>query len=643
MKHLPAHSSTTRSFDVEMHAPDFEKIARKLANLPTIEGLLNERDPNELKDGDLEYAQRVVEHLLLADPKGEDEILTVLKRAQKTYRRVASKSLLLAGYRATIRSGHERHAFLEDYLISKGPRSQSGVLVVTVFTSPYPEVDGVAQAFSCKWNCYYCPNEPNQPRSYLLNEPGVRRANRLEFDPIRQFTDRVDALVSIGHPADKVELLVLGGTWESYPEVYRERFIRDLYYAANTYFEKKRRVPMSLLDEQTMNESAECKLIGLTLETRPDTINRDMLVKLRQLGCTRVQIGVQHTNDSILRTVNREATRSDTVRAIRLLKDSCFKVDIHLMPDLPGSTPGLDKEMFDDVLQSPDLQADQWKIYPCQTTPFTLIKQWYEEGKYASYGLTELIEVILYAKRKVHPWIRLNRVIRDIPVEYVLEGVEVSNLRQLLQQRMTAEGQPCQCIRCREVKSDKDAMAQAKEAVLVRRTYESSRGRETFLSYETANHCTLFGFLRLRFAGPASETPFTELKDCALIRELHVYGNLAVAKTGTSVAAPLSRLTPGETVQHLGFGTRLLAAAEQEASTQGYARIAVISGVGVRNFYRKRGYEVFNAHEGGFMFKTLENFETDPLVRRHRIATTDIRVRLITLFVLMLALLATRM
>jgi ELP3 family radical SAM enzyme/protein acetyltransferase len=595
------------------HVPDLEKVARKVANLPTIESLLAEKDPNAYSEGDIAFAELIAGRLFRIEPTCESDVAKELKAIQKETRRVASKSLILAGYRSAVEKRLiQRHRYLEDYLISKAPRSQSGVLVVTVFTSPYPEVNGVRQAFSCQWNCYYCPNEPNQPRSYLLNEPGVRRANRLEFDATKQFVDRVDALVNIGHPADKVELLVLGGTWESYPEEYRKTFIRDLYFAANTYRQFANRDRWSLSREQEANESAACKIIGLTLETRPDTINFEMIRKLRELGCTRVQIGVQHTNDAILRYVNREAERSDTVRAIRILKDSCFKVDIHLMPDLPGSTAQLDKAMFDDVLFSEELQADQWKIYPCQTTPFTVIKRWYEEGKYASYGLETLIDVIKYAKRRVHPWIRLNRVIRDIPVEYVLEGVEVANLRQLLQQQLKAEGTPCRCIRCREAKGDEDVS----KAVLKRRQFRSSRCLEVFLSYETPSESTIFGFLRLRFPGTENSTPFHELAGCALIRELHVYGNLAVAVVdkNQAVNAPLSRSKGSDTVQHSGIGTRLLAAAEIEARDRGYSKIAVISGVGVRHFYRSRGYELEG--DAGFMVKQLDR---DPFLAPHRV------------------------
>lgn len=637
---------------------DWGRVDRKLANLPTLEKLLREKNPNAHTEQEVEEASRFVHDLIAMAPQSDSDVEKAQRKLQKKYHRVFKKSLLLAGYKRLILAAaavapddsdnngpgttsaspvlrdmedvvaqraspialHSPSSstaagdalssspmslaalvcpVLERYLVSKAPRSQSGVLVVTVFTSPYPD----GQTFSCQWNCYYCPNEPGQPRSYLLNEPGVRRANRLQFDPCRQFEDRVHSLMAIGHPADKVELLVLGGTWESYPLAYRERFIRDLFYAANVLFDPPlapRRPPLDLLQEQLLNETARCKIIGVTLETRPDTINAEMLVELRRFGCTRVQLGIQHTDDAILTLVNRQSTREDAANAVKLLKDSCFKVDIHLMPDLPGASPAIDKAMFDDVLNSPYLQADQWKIYPCQTTPFSVIEQWFKEGKYHPYDLESLIEVLLYAKAKVHPWIRINRVIRDIPVDYVLAGVEVTNLRQLLAVKLRERGQRCRCIRCREVKGDKRVKEKLQSAVLRERTYDASEGTEIFLSVESpTEEATIFGFLRLRLNIRNWDTPFTELTTCALIRELHVYGHLLPTYAEDSVAGT----TPA--AQHTGIGRRLLERAEALARTAGYANIAVISGVGVRGYYKRHGYRLTAAHRGGFLIKSL--------------------------------------
>ncbi|EPY19999.1 histone acethyltransferase-like protein [Strigomonas culicis] len=607
---------------VGLSAEELARVERKIKELPTLEGLLKEEDPNAFTQEQIEEAAQFVKAIIETHPMSSEDIVKQQRKLQKQFRKAFKKSLLLAGYKhliaghttaprpsvemedvgapppATAPGGNPYCCLpVEQFLISKAPRSQSGVLVVTVFTSAYPD----GQKFSCQWNCYYCPNEPGQPRSYLLNEPGVRRANRLEFDAYRQFEERVLSLVAIGHPADKVELLVLGGTWESYPTTYRETFIRDLFYAANTIFDDvalPRRPPLTLVQEQLLNESAKCKIIGVTLETRPDTVSLRTLVDLRRYGCTRVQLGIQHTDDAILDYINRQTTREDAMRAIKLLKDSAFKVDIHLMPDLPGATPEADRRMFDDVLGSPYLQADQWKIYPCQTTPFSVIEQWYKEGKYRSYGMEALIDVLLYAKVRVHPWIRLNRVIRDIPVDYILGGVDVANLRQLLANKLKQRGERCQCIRCREVKGSKEAAAQLRDAVLSERTYEGSEGTEIFLSVESADNLIIYGFLRLRLHIRNWETPFSELRSCALIRELHVYGNLI---------ATYDEKEQTHKVQHSGIGGRLLHRAEAIAKDGGYAQIAVISGVGARGYYRRKGYRLTCAQRGAFLIKTLSD------------------------------------
>ena len=387
-------------------------------------------------------------------PTSERGLSSALQPLRKKYRMAPRKAHILHAYRTMVSSGAlmARSVALEEVLTTKASKSQSGVLVVTVLTSPYPSVGGAKpQKFSCKWNCYYCPNEPGQPRSYLRDEPAVLRANQNKFDAVMQFTERCATLAQNGHPVDKVELLVLGGTWASYPLDYREAFVRDLYYAANTFWVRsEKRGRRSLAEEQRLNESAATKIIGLTLETRPDTIDVNELRLLRSYGCTRVQLGVQHTDEAVLAKVNRGHGRAETAEALRLLKDACFKVDIHLMPNLPGATPKIDRAMFADVLGSPELQADQWKIYPCEVTPWTIIKKWFDEGSYVPYGDDALKELLMGAKARVHPWIRLNRVVRDIPSNYILGGVDAPNMREDVLVEMRRRGETCKCIRCRE-------------------------------------------------------------------------------------------------------------------------------------------------------------------------------------------------
>jgi len=561
-------------------------------------------------------------------------------------------------------------------LVGHAQRGLSGVMVIAVFTSPYPKIGAATHTFSCEYDCHYCPAEPGQPRSYLLREPGVLRANRSGFDCVRQFYDRAQSYATLGHPVDKVELLVLGGTWSSYPEAYRDEFVRDIYYAANTFFDEERgtaqaRPRRSIREEQVINETAACKIIGLTIETRPDKIRTaDDVRKLREYGVTRVQLGVQHFDDRILRKINRGCLTADAIRSFKLLKDCCFKIDMHLMPDLPGSDVEQDRAMLARALTDPDVQADQWKVYPTAVTGWTTIKKWHDEGSYRPYGDTRnadgsspLIELLLWLKARVPPWIRLNRVVRDIPQEYVEGGNPVANLRQELQRLMAERRMACACIRCREVRA---RACDESKVELVARRYEASGGTEVFLSFEApvvrdalrgpetkkqrrrrqrsewlaeqlAKHragektyvsrdeletaaqaerdaaeaaanppppepelTALLGFLRLRLTPDAgADGCFPELEGCALIRELHVYGQVVAVGKGSESAT--------STAQHRGYGSRLLEEAERLARLAGHRRAAVIAGNGTKVYYRKRGY----LDEGAFLIKDLGPLRDD--------------------------------
>ena len=533
---------------------------------------------------------------LAADPpEGEQQVqaaIAALRKKHRKHKMSPKKSQLIHVYDLlTARGSLAPCPQLRAALMKNPSKSQSGVLVITVLTSPYPATGGVVQRFSCKWDCHYCPNEPGQPRSYLHDEPAVRRANHNGFDPVLQFTDRAATLAANGHPVDKIEVLVLGGTWASYPEAYRETFCRDLFYAANTCWERPPKRPRrSLAEEQVANEGAACKVIGLTLETRPDTIDAGELRRLRAYGCTRVQLGLQHTDDAVLKAINRGCTTAHAAAALAALKDCCYKVDIHLMPNLPGSSPSADRAMFARVLSDPQLQADQWKIYPCEVVPWTQIQKWYDAGTYVPYSHAELCELLLETKAEVHPWIRLNRVIRDIPSQYIF-NVNVPNLREDLATELARRGGACACIRCREV----GAAAADAPPQLVERRYAAQDGWEVFLSFESGDRKTIFAFARLRLSARPGSGVFASLAGCALLRELHVYGQLIPTTAGAagSGAAP----------QHTGLGRRLMHRAEAIASASGFRRMAVIAGVGARGYYRKLGYELES--EGGFMVKVL--------------------------------------
>ena len=513
------------------------------------------------------------------------------KKFQRQYRYPLSKNMLRHVYMKETNNQAPRE------LIKKACRSQYGILNVCVFTSPYPEYTDEhgtkqKQMFSCKHNCYYCPSEPDQPRSYLMNEPGVARANECGFDCVKQFHTRLNQYKGMGHPLDKIEFEVSGGTWSEYPRSYQEEFIRDGYYAANVYLDTHPRDRLSLEEEIKLNEDAPIHIIGLTIETRPDTITLDELKLFRKYNVTRVQIGVQHTDNKILKKINRGHTVEQSMSAIKLLLDNAFKVDIHLMPMLPTSTPQKDTDMFNEVLTNPNLQVDQWKVYPTSVVPWSVLEQWYKTGKYKPYSNDELFDVLIDMKKKVHNRIRLIRIVRDINDHYIMGGCKLSHMRQLLHLKMEETGHICKCIRCRSAKGDS---IDPKSGMKVDQ-FEASGSKEYFISYVSHDDLTLYGFCRLRF--PNKENQIEEISGCALIRELHVYSTLApVTKTKEIVGAHGG----AHSVQHQGIGKKLLEKAEQITRRHGYKKIAVISGVGVRNYYRKQGYEL----QSTYMIKDL--------------------------------------
>ena len=441
-----------------------------------------------------------------------------------------------------------------------------------------------------------------QPRSYLSTEPAVIRANRNDFNAILQIYDRKDALSNCGHNVDKIEILVLGGTWDHYPLEYQKEFIRDIYFGVNTLTNKASK-KLSLEEEININETSDKRLIGLTLETRPDCINIKQIRKLRKFNVTRLQIGVQHIDNDILENINRGCTNEDTIYGNYLWKQNGGKIDWHLMPDLPGSSLEKDINMFKKIfgvyyiveikknhfiyyLKHPELQADQLKIYPCTTVDWTQIKEWYEDGSYKPYSENEedIIKIIKYIENNVFPWIRLNRIIRDIPTQNIIGGNKIPNLRQKISQN---EEISCDCIRSREVK---DNIEDIDKAELVIREYDGLKSTEYFISFESPDKKILYGFLRLRINHTNDDLIFSELNDCAHIRELHVYGSLINHDDKKNKSS-----------QHIGFGKRLLKKAEEISILNGIEKIAIISGVGVREYYRKQGYYLYK----DYMFKDL--------------------------------------
>jgi ELP3 family radical SAM enzyme/protein acetyltransferase len=510
----------------------------------------------------------------------------------------------------------------EEFNTVREVRGNSGVLVIAVMLSNKP----FGQDFTCKWDCHYCPKQPGQPRSYIDNEPAVSRGNRYNFDPHLQFTERASTHFINGHTVDKIELLLLGGTFHSYPKDYRAWFIKMLIYSANTFYDSNKRDPLSFEEEVEINETSLVRIIGITIETRPDCINPETLLELRQLEVTRIQMGVQHTDDDVLSKNNRGHKFKHAVRGVKMAMDAGFKVDIHLMTNLPGSSAEKDRKMFETVLSNPYVQGDQWKIYPTQVTPWTKIAKWFKDGYYDPYDADEMFEVILDAKTKIPPWLRNNRIIRDFSSKDDLARNIVPNMRQDLHTELTKRGLRCHCIRCLEVRNDVSDIHRARLTTRyiqheIDKKYgtnhvQTSDIKDYFLSFESCscdpcekyywhlirgstpwtgcpNRNKLYGFLRLRICNVYNKK-FPELHrlKVAYVRELHVYGKIT-AVGDNSINA----------VQHYSFGKRLLMEAEKIARQKDCDKIAIISGLGVRKYYEK--FDYVKSYHGKYMMKDV--------------------------------------
>ena len=467
----------------------------------------------------------------------------------------------------------------------------SGIEQIAIMTSP--------GEFSCAYDCYYCPNQPGMPRSYVADGPSARRAITWTFDTVGQFHERASAYALNGHPVDKIEVIVLGGTWDSYSIQYQREFITKVYYAANTFYDVKSRDMLSMDCEIKINEKAMCKIIGLTIETRPDQISEQQILRLLSYGVTRVQIGVQHTNNKILKGINRQCTIEQVYDAIYLLKEAGLKVQTHWMPNLPNSSPKKDKQMFDELNYNPLLQSDDIKIYPTIVTQtgerdneevFTVIEKWFLSGKYVPYSHEELEEVIIYGKSHIRPWVRISRVFRDIPMGNILGGADVPNMREDLAKKMKKK---CRCIRCSEVK---DRKVDPHDINIVVDRYEASYSTEYFIGTESKDEKgdrVLHGFVRLRIPHKKNKW-IKELDNCALIREVHVYGKLNPTFYNNQKSIK-------EYNQHRGLGKLMIKKAESIAIDNGYTKISITSGVGAREYYKKIGY----SKKGHYMVKSL--------------------------------------
>ncbi|MFA6594140.1 MAG: tRNA uridine(34) 5-carboxymethylaminomethyl modification radical SAM/GNAT enzyme Elp3 [Candidatus Buchananbacteria bacterium] len=524
--------------------------------------------------------EKIVRQIVKVNPLSEKELFNVARHAAGEMKLPPSeKSQLLEQYRRLVKTGKIKpNKKLERLLTKRAVRTLSGVAVISVLTKPQ----------SCPGSCLFCPTEKNMPKSYLSNEPAVMRAILNGFDPYRQTAMRLKALEANGHNTEKIELIVMGGTWSHHSPQYQNWFIKRCLEALNG------RPAGNLAAAQKKNETAKHRCIGLTLETRPDYVTPQEILRLRALGCTRVELGVQHTADGILKLNRRGHTAKQSVEAIELLKNAGFKINLHLMPNLYGSTPAKDLAMFKKIFTDGDYMPDMVKIYPCVVNKNADLYKLYRQGKYKPYTDKQLLNLLIKVKKITPPWVRITRLIRDIPEESIVAGNKITNLRQLINEQAGQNGWSCRCIRCREIgHQTADGLLLAtdgKKKKLIARKYRAGGGTEYFLSFESPDEKILYAFLRLRLPAGSRQKAPTELSGAALIRELHTYGQ-ALKLGGKSQ------------VQHLGLGKKLLTEAERIARRTGYKKIAVISGIGVREYYKKLNYEL----TGTYMVKNLTN------------------------------------
>jgi elongator complex protein 3 len=458
--------------------------------------------------------------------------------------------------------------------MKKTTRTISGITPVAVMTAPA----------GCPGQCVYCPTYSATPQSYTPESPAVLRARECGYDAHKQVEFRVKILSEMGHPTDKIELIIMGGTFLATPVEYQYRFIKDCFDALNGS------ESASLEEAQKTNETAAHRCTGLCIETRPDWCREKEIERMLQFGTTRVELGVQMLSDEIYRKVKRGHTVEDVVQATALLRNHAIKVHYHWMPGLPGSTPEEDLELTGVLFSDERFKPDGIKIYPTMVVEGTELEQWYLNGLYQPYPDEVMLDLIAHIKSMVPRYVRISRVLRDIPSKFIVGGLKVS-LRDPMKIRMQQMGIECQCIRCREFGHRSRNKWDIGEPQLTRMDYDAAGGKEIFLSFEDSN-ATLFGLLRLRIQ-PQVPEPLRSLTsgDAALIRELHVFGpELALSQHDAGAA------------QHKGLGKSLLKEAERIAREE-YNRewIGVLSGVGAREYYRSEGYNI----NGAYMVKKL--------------------------------------
>lgn len=491
---------------------------------------------------------------------------------------IISNDKLIESYRNLVNLGEVKISpNLEKLFRLKKVRSTSGIVVVSVLTKPYP----------CPGKCIFCPSEANIPKSYFSNEPAVMRAVTNMFDPYTQVQSRLKALKDTGHVTDKISIRIIGGTWSYYKRSYQTWFVKRLFKAANDY-NRTQNVEckeqnngnsnyISLIDLQRENEGASNRIVELTIETRQDYINSDEIRRLRMLGVTKVELGVQSLYNDVLTLNKRGHNLQSTAEATALLKDVGFKVSYQMMLNLYGSNLERDLEMFKTLFNDERFMPDHLKIYPLALVKQSALFKMYEKGLFKPYLEDELKELLIAVKMEVPYYCRIERVIRDIPSDMIIAGgSRITNFRQIIAQEMKKRGLACKCIRCREVAG---RSSNIDKAILFRQDYTASGGRDVYLSIESSDRSLLYSMLRLRIP---KEPLFKVLKNASIIREVHTYGPIVAINENDDSSA-----------QHSGLGKKLVAEAEKITKEEfGLSGVAIIAGIGVRQYFAKLGYSL---------------------------------------------------
>lgn len=526
--------------------------------------------------------ERVAEEILQAALTGKIQTKAELQKLKRKLSRKYKLSRFPSDVEILGYASEEEKDQVSHILRKKPTRTLSGVVVVAVMTEP----------MDCPGQCVYCPtNIPTAPKAYVGDEPAALRARQNQYDPYLQVESRLDQLKAMGHSTDKVELIIMGGTFLSASDGYQTQFVKRCLDAMNG------QNAQNLEEAIDLAETAPIRPIGITIETRPDYCQPSHINKMLQLGTTRVELGVQTIYDDIYKTVCRGHNVSDVVNATQLAKDAGLKVCYHIMPGLPGSSKELDQQVFKDLFTKIEFQPDMLKIYPCLVLRGSDLFETWRKGEYIPYTTDEVVDLIAEIMPSIPRWVRIQRMQRDIPKRLIVAGPDAGNLTQLVFQTAEKKGYLIQTIRYREVGYKLRAQISGSlepldiESLELRvDEYPASQGRELFLAFENLKHNALVGYLRLRIPSDDAHRPEIHNEQTALLRELHVYGQSLDLGT-----------TQDDAWQHRGVGGQLLIAAEDFARKFDRKKIVCTSGIGAREYYARHGYR----HDGPYMTKHL--------------------------------------